>query len=224
MSDTTRNKGIRKRPAPIDPEEESAYKRPAVYGRTSSVVPAASVPTVAQEVPAVHDLYTPRSDAIAELHNLELPGEVTGEFEEKPTRLIRQLIAYGPPRPGNSSRVLVPFADFEKKERKRAGFVIEGLVSALPKTDEDFEFDDEDEETTIRMRLDKVEQVSMDLDLFNEYVRRVPLRNCSQKYSSAQSESRPPRRHTSLRVYTLTTECTTRNTISLANAPRQCWS
>jgi hypothetical protein len=160
---------VKRKAANIDPDDDvemlpaPRFPRDARAGPTR--LPTASL--VSAPVPEpTYAPYNPRGDAIPELYNQDLPGEARRmASDEKPFRLIRDLVAYDPTR-GNA---MVAFTEFEKKASLRVGLVIEGLISPLPETDEDFEFT-EGEDSMVCVKLKDVEKISMDLVVFNEYV------------------------------------------------------
>jgi hypothetical protein len=160
---------VNRKAANIDPDDDVPMPAVAQFPRYARAGSARPSVTATSQPPAepVYAPYHPRDDAIPELHNYDLPGEarrVAGD--EKPLRLIRSLVAYDPTR-GNA---MVSFAEFEKKPSLRAGLVIEGLISSLPETDEDFEFAEDEEDSMVCVRLKDIEKISMDLTVFNEYV------------------------------------------------------
>jgi hypothetical protein len=114
--------------------------------------------------------YDPRPEAINELRDHEMPGEARlTEIEDgdvKPMRLIRNIVVYNP---ADADR-MVPFEKLETGE-SRGLVIIEGVISALPRTDEDFEFatggDQETEGVCVRLR--DVQAVSMDVETYDEY-------------------------------------------------------
>jgi hypothetical protein len=135
------------------------------YGSDSGSASASPIRSAErQKLPS----YTPRSDAISELSNLDMPGESrrSSSSTQKPIRTLRNLVAYD--AGAKSGNMMVPFDVFEKKKERRRDLVMEGVISPTPATDEDLDFADEEVEGVgICMCLRDMEDVGMDIEFFN---------------------------------------------------------